>query len=77
MKINDIPFYSRPDYKLINKGSLYLDDAELLAILFGNGNKNESSIELANRLLNTYNLDKLDNLSYNKAFEDFKFYRIK
>src|SRR3989344_439553 len=70
MKINDIPFYSRPDYKLINKGSLYLDDAELLAILFGNGNKNESSIELANRLLNTYNLDKLDNLSYNELKEE-------
>jgi|SRR3989344_3796929 len=64
MKIMDMPYYNRPDYKILNKGPNYLDDAELLAILFGSGNKNENAIELSNRLLKKYNFDKFADLSF-------------
>ena len=59
-----MPYYNRPDYKILNKGPNYLDDAELLAILFGSGNKNENAIELSNRLLKKYNFDKFADLSF-------------
>jgi len=72
MKIMDMPYYNRPDYKLVNKGVNYLDDAELLAIILGSGNKEENAIELSNRLLKDYNLNKLDTLSFNELEKECK-----
>mgnify|MGYP001579568625 CR=1 FL=1 len=51
MKIKDIPWFNRPGFKLTRKGVNTLDDAELLAIIFGVGNRDENAIELSNRLL--------------------------
>ncbi len=45
----------RPREKLIDKGSRALSDAELLAILIGSGNKNESAVELSRRILHQLN----------------------
>jgi len=43
----------RPREKLIHKGKSSLSDAELLAILIGSGNREESAVELCKRILHT------------------------
>ncbi|MBJ6366844.1 RadC family protein [Snuella sedimenti] len=55
----------RPREKLLNKGRVSLSDAELVAILIGSGNKEESAVALAKRILaNTgNNLSELGKLS--------------
>lgn len=55
----------KPREKLIQKGRLVLSDAELLAILIGSGNKEESALALSKRILastdnNLGELGKLD-----------------
>lgn len=54
----------RPREKLISKGTLYLSDAELLAILISSGNQKESALGLAKRILNSVqnNLNELGKL---------------
>lgn len=42
----------RPREKLITKGRQALSDAELLAILLSSGNRNETAVQLARRMLN-------------------------
>ncbi|WP_298367988.1 DNA repair protein RadC [uncultured Lutibacter sp.] len=55
----------RPREKLVLKGKSSLSDAELIAILIGSGNRNESAVDLAKRILNSINnnLNKLGKLS--------------
>src|SRR3989344_3588879 len=72
MKIMDIPFYNRPGFKLTRNGVQSLDDAELLSIIFGVGSKDENAIELSNRLLKKYNLNKLENLSVKELAKECK-----
>lgn len=43
----------RPREKLITKGRSSLSDAELLAILLGSGNREETAVQLAQRILNS------------------------
>src|SRR3989344_2011317 len=80
MRIKDLPWFNRPGFKLTRNGVKTLDNAELLAIIFGIGSKEESALELSNRLLKKYNLNKLEELSvkdlareckwnYNKALQ--------
>lgn len=45
----------RPREKLVLKGKASLSDAELLAILIGSGNKEETAVELCKKILLTYN----------------------
>jgi DNA repair protein RadC len=52
--IKDMPLNMRPREKLLAKGEIELNNHELLAIILGNGTKETSALELANRLLNTY-----------------------
>jgi DNA repair protein RadC len=73
---NSIKLWSpddRPREKLIEKGAQALSDAELIAILIGSGNRNETAVELARRILSTMgnNLDQLGkmNLSDLKQFK--------
>lgn len=63
MRMKDIPWWNRPGFKL-KKGSKP-DPAELLAIILEKGIRvNESSIELANKLLTKYkSLAGLSNVS--------------
>ncbi len=55
----------RPREKLQMKGKSSLSDAELVAILIGSGNKNESAVALSKRILQTHgnNLNQLSKLS--------------
>ncbi len=55
----------RPREKLLSKGTEALSDAELIAILIGSGNRNESAVELSKRILsdNNNNLNELAKLS--------------
>lgn len=47
----------RPREKLLAKGNASLSDAELLAIIIGSGNFNESAVDLAKRILHSVNND--------------------
>ena len=42
----------RPREKLLLKGKSTLSDAELIAILIGSGNRNESAVDLSKKILN-------------------------
>lgn len=55
----------RPREKLLSKGKEVLSDAELIAILIGSGNREESAIDLSKRMLQSveFNLQKLSKLS--------------
>jgi len=57
----------RPREKLLLKGKSTLSDAELIAILIGSGNRQESALDLAKRILitNQNNLNELGRLSVN------------
>lgn len=47
----------RPREKLSLKGKNTLSDAELIAILIGSGNKDDSAVELSKKILNSINND--------------------
>ncbi|WP_298896674.1 DNA repair protein RadC [uncultured Psychroserpens sp.] len=55
----------QPREKLRNKGKSVLSDAELLAILIGSGNKDESAVSLSKRILSSanHNLNTLGKLN--------------
>jgi DNA repair protein RadC len=55
----------RPREKLLSKGSAALSDAELVAILLGSGNNEESAVALSRRILASvhHNLGELGKLS--------------
>jgi len=58
----------RPREKLLLKGKGQLSKAELIAILIGSGNRDESAVELSKRILNEVdnNLAELSKLSINE-----------
>jgi DNA repair protein RadC len=55
----------KPREKLMLKGKSTLSDAELLAILIGSGNRNESAVELSKKILASVqnNLNSLGKMS--------------
>lgn len=63
----------RPREKLLLQGRRQLTDAELIAILIGSGNRNETAVDLSKRMLNHYQNDlaKLAKLSV-KELSKFK-----
>lgn len=63
----------RPREKLLLNGRRYLTDAELIAILIGSGNRNESAVDLSKRILADYenDLDALGKVSV-KSLSKFK-----
>ena len=63
----------RPREKMLLKGKQALSDAELVAILIGSGNRNESAVQLSKRILASVdnNLNQLGKLSL-KQLMDFK-----
>ena len=58
----------QPREKLRDKGKAALSDAELVAILIGSGNRDESAVALCKRILASvdYNLSELGRLSINQ-----------
>ena len=59
MRIKDISKENRPRERFLKRGSEALSEAELFAILLRTGSKGENVIEMSNRLINQYGLDKL------------------
>jgi len=55
----------RPREKLMLKGTSALSDAELIAILIGSGNTQETAVQLSQRILSSvqHNLNELGKLS--------------
>jgi DNA repair protein RadC len=58
----------RPREKLLAKGKSVLSDAELIAILIGTGNRQESAVALSKRILQSVNghINELAKLSVEK-----------
>lgn len=73
LKITDLAEEDRPREKMLLKGLSALSDAELLAILIGSGNKNETAVELSQRILHSINnnLNSLGKLSINDLIKRF------
>tara|TARA_Y100000815_G_C13341480_1_gene500158 strand:- start:1542 stop:2219 length:678 start_codon:yes stop_codon:yes gene_type:complete len=65
MPINQWAEDDRPREKFLLKGKATLSDSELLAILIGSGSRNESAVQLCQRILasSNYNLTVLSKLS--------------
>jgi len=65
LTIKDWALEDRPREKLLGKGLNSLTDAELIAILIGSGNRNESAVELAKKILKGVknNLNELGKLN--------------
>ncbi|WEK70685.1 MAG: DNA repair protein RadC [Candidatus Chryseobacterium colombiense] len=55
MSIKFLAEDDRPREKFLSKGKSSLSDSELLAIIMGSGNKNETAIELARKILASVN----------------------
>jgi DNA repair protein RadC len=63
MRICDITADNRPRERLLRQGVNVLSDAELLAIILQNGCVGENVIDLSNRLIASYGVEKLNALS--------------
>ena len=74
MKIKEWAEEDRPREKMLLKGVASLSDAELLAILIGSGNSNETAVQLSQRILNTAdnNLNALAKLTIRELISGFK-----
>ena len=59
MKIKDIPKDGRPRERFLKHGPETLSDAELFAIILRTGTLGENVVDMSNRLINEYKLDKL------------------
>ncbi|MFA5588147.1 MAG: DNA repair protein RadC [Mariniphaga sp.] len=55
LNIKDWAVEDRPREKLLSQGERALSDAELIAILIGSGNTNETAVELSRRILSSVN----------------------
>jgi DNA repair protein RadC len=64
----------RPREKMLRKGAQSLSDAELLAILIGSGNRDESAVELSRRIMRECkdNINELAQLSIADLCKRFK-----
>ena len=59
MKIKEMPEQNRPRERFLKYGPEVLSDAELFAIILRTGTINENVIDMSNRLIAEYGLDKL------------------
>ena len=69
MRIKDISLDNRPRERLEKQGHGSLSDAELLAIILQKGTKEENVIDMANRLISKYGVDKLSSCSLKELQE--------
>ena len=74
LNIKDWAEEDRPREKMLLKGVASLSDAELLGILIGSGNKDETAVELAQRILHSAanNLNNLGKLEIKDLIKNFK-----
>jgi len=69
VKILDITKENRPRERFLLKGPEALNDAELLALILRTGTINENVIDMSNRLISQFGLDKLFNCSLKELQE--------
>lgn len=69
MRIKDISLDNRPRERLEKQGPSSLSDAELLAVILKTGNKEENVIDMSNRLISKYGIDKLSSCSLKELQE--------
>lgn len=74
LRITDLAEEDRPREKLLNKGLSALSDAELVAILIGSGNRNETAVQLSQRILDSVdnNLNELGKRSVHELSSNFR-----
>lgn len=74
LTIHDLSLEDRPREKMIQKGVSSLSDAELLAIILGSGNTEQTAVELAQCILKQSNndLNILGSRSINELMKSFK-----
>jgi len=74
LRVKDWAEADRPREKILLKGINSLSDAELLAILIGSGSREETVVELAQRILASAenNLNLLGKFSVNQLIANFK-----
>lgn len=73
LSIREWAVEDRPREKMQSKGVRALTDAELIAIIIGSGNNNESAVELSRRILSSVN-NNLNELG-KKDISDFKLFK--
>ena len=61
-----MPKQNRPRERFLKYGPEVLSDAELFAIILRTGTQNENVIDMSNRLIAEYGLDKLFECSLNE-----------
>jgi len=66
MKIKQLPKFSRPREKMLEKGAEALKDEELLAILLRTGYQGQNVIQVARRILKTNRVERLFQLPLTK-----------
>lgn len=76
IKIKELPETERPYEKLELYGEKSLSNAELLAIIIKSGTKEETSVQIAQKILNL-NDTKMDNLNFLHQLSLEEFMRIK
>ena len=64
MRIKDIPLENRPRERFVKFGPESLSDAELLALILQKGTFKENVVDLSNRLISNFGLDKLFSVSF-------------
>ena len=69
MRIKDISLDNRPRERLERQGPANLSDAELLAIILQKGTKEENVVDMSNRLISKYGIDKLSSCSLKELQE--------
>ena len=77
MKIKELPLSERPYEKLENYGADNLSNAELLAIIIKTGTKEESSVSIAQKILNLKENTDKDNLRFLQDISLEEFMQIK
>ena len=71
LRLNEWAEEDRPREKMLLKGASSLSDAELIAILIGSGNNEETAVQLSQRILNnaSNNLNTLGKFSIKELME--------
>lgn len=77
LKIKELPETERPYEKLELNGEKELSNAELLAIIIKNGTKEETSVQIAQRILNLNDDPQMGNLGFLKDVELSQLMQIK
>lgn len=74
LSIKNWALEDRPREKLLSKGISSLSNAELIAILIGSGNRDESAVDVSKRILNDVhnNLNELGKLTIEKLKRDYR-----